>query len=277
MMYRGFYAIPSLSTKAGQPTNAVFGFIRMSEQLFRDWNPTHVVVTFDGGTPRERLDLLASYKANRKPMPEALRSQIPIVARYLEAAGICSERIEGQEADDVMATLAFKAKGAFARVLVATGDKDMYQVVDDTVNIVPQSGRPEAMGTQEVIAKTGVRPEQVPDWLALVGDTSDNIPGVPGIGAKTAAKLLEEFGDLDALLADVSRLPSPRLRSAIEDSREAIARNRRMVKLRIDVPCDFPWEKAVLRPRTGHGLRALLEELEFHSMVKALEQPTLDL
>lgn len=275
MLYRGFYAIPALSTKAGQPTNAVFGFIRMMEQLARNWKPTHAVVVLDGGTPPERLELLPEYKANRKPMPDALRSQIPMIEEYLKAARVCTVRVEKQEADDVMATLAVRARSEFPKVLVATSDKDLFQMVDEVIAMIPQSGDAAAMGPDGVLDKTGVRPEQVADWLALVGDSVDNIPGVPGVGAKTAAKLLAEFGTLEALLAGLARLPNARLRSAIEGAREQVLRNRRLTTLRRDVPCSLSWDDAQVVAPDRDDLRLLFEAWEFHSMAKEMSQPSL--
>lgn len=277
MLYRGFYAIPGLSTSAGRPTNAVFGFIRMMEQLLRDWRPSHAVVVFDGGIPPERRTLLPGYKANRKPMPDALRSQFPMAESYLAAAGICSERMDGEEADDVMATLVARAHGTFEHVFVATSDKDLFQTVDDVVRIVPQSGSPVAMGPDEVREKTGVSPAQIPDWLTLLGDTSDNIPGVPGVGAKTAARLLSEFADLDGLLAGLDRLPAGKIRSAIEGARVQISVNRRLVTLRRDLPCSLSPGDAALRARNSSALLKLFEEWEFHSMAKSVAQQTLGL
>lgn len=277
MLYRGYYAIPGLSTATGQPTNAVFGFIRMMEQIFRDWNPSHAVVVFDGGIPQERRALLPEYKANRKPMPDALRSQFPMAENYLRAAGICSARMDGEEADDVMATLAARAHGRFESILVATSDKDLFQLVDDVVRIIPQSGSPSAMGPDEVREKTGVAPAQIPDWLTLLGDASDNIPGVPGVGAKTAARLLAEFGDLDGLLAGLDRLPAGKVRSAIEGASDQISVSRRLVTLRRDLPCPLSPGDAALRTRNCSELLNLFEQWEFHSMAKAVAQQTLSL
>jgi DNA polymerase-1 len=277
MLYRGFYAIPRLSTKAGQATNAVFGFVRMTEQLMRNWKPTHAVVAFDGGMPPERRALLPEYKANRKPMPDALRSQIPMVVQYLKAAGIRTVRLDDQEADDVMATLAVRAREDFAQVLMATCDKDLFQVVDDVIRIVPQSGDAATMGPDDVLRKTGVRPEQVADWLALAGDASDNIPGVPGVGAKTAAKLLSEFGTVESLLAGIPGIPNARLRTAIEGAREQVERNRRLATLRRDVPCGLSWEEVEVGAPDREALRALFEAWEFHSLANAMAQPMLGL
>ncbi len=277
MLYRGFYAIPTLSTKAGRPTNAVFGFVRMIEQVARNWKPTHAVVAFDGGMPPDRRALLPEYKANRKPMPDALRSQIPMVEQYLKAAGVCTVRMENQEADDVMATLAVRARGEFSQVLMAACDKDLFQMVDDVIRIVPQSGEATAMGPDEVLRKTGVRPEQMVDWLALVGDSVDNIPGVPGVGAKTAAKLLAEFGTMEALLAGLAGVPNARLRAVIDGAREQVERNRRLTTLKRDVPCNLSWDDAAVAAPDRAALRALFEAWEFHSMAKEMAQPTLGL
>jgi DNA polymerase-1 len=249
----------------------------MAEQLARNLKPTHAVVAFDGGMPPERRALLPGYKANRKPMPDALRSQIPMVEKYLRAAGVRTARLESQEADDVIATLATRARSEFRQVFLAACDKDLFQVVDDVVKIVPQSGEPIAMGSDEVMKKTGVRPEQVADWLALAGDNSDNIPGVPGVGAKTAAKLLAEFGTLDALLAGLDRIPSARLCAAIKGASEQVERNRRVTTLRRDVPCNLAWDEMAVVPPDKNALHALFEAWEFHSLAKEMAQPTLGL
>ena len=188
--YRAFYAIAGLTSPSGQPTNAVFGFIRMLRQLERNLRPTHRVVVFDGGLPAERVEKCPEYKAQRTPMPDDLRSQFKPMEEFLESARIPAVRVEGQEADDVMATLTRQARAQGWDVVMATSDKDMFQLVTDHVRLVAPSKANEQMGPKEVFEKTGVWPEKVVDWQALTGDTVDNIAGVPGIGAKTAARLL---------------------------------------------------------------------------------------
>jgi DNA polymerase-1 len=276
LLYRSFYAIRSLSTRAGLPTNAVYGFVKLTGQLLRVWKPTHVIVAFDGGSPASRLDRLPSYKANRKPMPPDLRSQIPLAESYLDCAGLARLRLEGQEADDVIATLAAQARADGAdRVLIAAHDKDLYQLVDETVHIVAQAGGEDEMGAAEVQAKMGVSPVQIVDWLALVGDSSDNIPGVQGIGPKTAATLLGEFGNLDALLASLDRVPNERIRSALRSAREIAVRNRELVRLRTDLDCGLRWVDSLQRPCRTAELLALYEKLEFRSLAREISEPTL--
>ncbi|MFH1969936.1 MAG: 5'-3' exonuclease H3TH domain-containing protein, partial [Verrucomicrobiota bacterium] len=201
--YRAFYAITGLTTAAGRPTNAVYGFIKTIMQMERIWRPSHKLVVFDGGAPVERLKLLATYKAQRPAMPPALRAQLPAIDAWLDAAAIAHVRLEGREADDVVASVALQAAAAGLDVLVASSDKDLLQMVTPTIAVVMPGKVTEKMGTAEVLAKTGVRPDQVVDWLALMGDSSDNIPGVPGIGAKTAAKLLQQWQSLANVLDHV--------------------------------------------------------------------------
>jgi len=198
-IYRAFYAIRNLSTSAGEPTNAVFGFVRMLRQLETWWEPSHVVVVFDGGLPEERMTLVPEYKAQRAPMPDDLRAQIPRIEEFLDLYGVPRVRVLGEEADDVMATMVRTAEEDAESVLLATSDKDLYQLVNETVKLVRMSGEQGLMGREEVIEKTGVPPEKIIEWLALVGDSADNIKGVPGVGPKTAAKLLTEHGSLDGI------------------------------------------------------------------------------
>ena len=246
VLYRAFYAIPSLSTKSGKPTNAVFGFVRMLRQVAAAWSPTHWAVAFDGGLPEQRMALQADYKAQRKPMPEALREQIPMVEEYLDCAGVARVRQAGQEADDIMATFVSLAEPAAERILLATGDKDMYQLVNEKVRIVPVSGQQAggvAMGPAEVMAKTGVGPGQIVEWLALTGDASDNIPGVPGIGGKTAARLLGQYGSLDSVWQHLDGVAGEKLRKALDGNRDLIRKNVEMVRLRRDLDCALDWDR----------------------------------
>lgn len=268
--YRAFYAIRDLSTADGRPTNAVFGFIRMLKQLEALWAPTHVGVVFDGGLPAERMALLAEYKQQRPKMPEALRLQLPLIQDYLGRAGRWWLRLEGEEADDVLATLAACLAGGESEILLASSDKDLYQLVRDGVSLVPLSGRKEKLDAGGVRDRTGVWPRQVVDWLSLVGDTADNIGGVPGIGAKTAARLLNAFGTLDRLLDEIGSLDTARLRDALQGSRERVLRNRKMIRLREDLPCVAQWSDLVVRDADTDLVLALLEELEFASMARAL-------
>ena len=275
VLYRSFYAIRELSTSAGKPTNAVFGFVRMMKQVKDLWKPTHCAVAFDGGLPKERKALLETYKAQRPPMPDALREQIPLAEDYLNRAEVAWFRLAGEEADDVIASLADKAKHDCEAVLIATSDKDIFQLIDDKIKIVPVAGKEGLLDAGGVKAKTGVLPGQIVDWLALVGDSSDNIPGVPGVGSKTAAKLMEQFGGLDELLAGLAMVQGDRIRTALDQNRDLITRNRTMMRLRRDLDCPILWEKLEVRAPSPGRLLPFLETMEFHSMAKEIREAEL--
>lgn len=272
VLYRAYFAIRDLSTSAGRPTNAVFGFIRMLRQIEEDWKPTHWVVVFDGGLPEERIELLEEYKAQRRPMPESLREQIQTVEEYLDRADIAWLRQEGQEADDIMASVAAWAEKESGETLIATNDKDLYQLVDEKVRVIPVSGKSSQLGPEDILLKTGVFPLQIVDWLALVGDTSDNIKGVPGVGPKTAAKLLSRYGSLDDLWAHLDELPSDKLRNSLRENRSLISRNVQMVRLRRDLGCPLEWDGMQARPASPDKLLPFFEMLEFESMARELRE-----
>lgn len=273
--YRAFFAIRSLSTKDGKPTNALFGFIRMLDQLVQQWKPTHEWVVFDGGLPAERMALLETYKAQREAMPDDLRSQFSLIEEYLTLAGVPFLTVPDQEADDVMATFASHAALANAEVVLATSDKDMYQLASEQVFLVPPTKSDWRMGPEQVIEKTGVRSDQIAEWLALIGDTADNIPGVPGVGPKTAAKLLTEYGSLDVLYDRLNSVAQEKLREALRAHRDAVYRNKAMTTLNTDLSLSVSWEQGVRQKADTSGLLAFYRKMEFNSMAKALEAPSL--
>ncbi len=199
-LYRAFHAIPMLSTKSGEPTNAVLGVVNMLYKLLDDLKPTRMAVVFDAPGKTFRSELYAEYKANRPPMPDELRSQVTPLLEAIEAMGIPLLRIEGVEADDVIGTLARAAAGAGSATVISTGDKDLAQLVDGHVTLVNTMDNT-TLDRRGVEQKFGVTPEQITDYLALVGDPIDNIPGIAGVGPKTAAKWLQQFRDLETLKA----------------------------------------------------------------------------
>ncbi|MFH0952970.1 MAG: 5'-3' exonuclease H3TH domain-containing protein [Verrucomicrobiota bacterium] len=270
--YRAFYAIKELSTKSGRPTNAVFGFIKMLRQLEQLWKPTHWAVVFDGGVPEERLARLATYKAQRAPMPDPLREQFAPIEDYLARSGVPSIRMLGQEADDVMATIVEQSGPRSVEVLMASSDKDLFQLVGERVVMVAPSKAGEKMGPAEVFAKTGVWPAMIVEWLALTGDNVDNIPGVSGVGPKTAAELLARFGSLDNLWKDLGSIAKPKLREALEAHRAEVLRNVELIRLRRDLPVGMDWEAARVRPPDAARLLPFLREMEFGSLARALEE-----
>jgi len=291
--YRAFHAIRGLHSPAGRPTNAIYGFVQMMRRLvgaelrvgsceFRvelgTRNSklgtrafTHVAVVWDGGLAAERVAALPQYKAQRPPLPPALAEQLDGVVAWLEAAGFASFCRDAVEADDWIATLARQAERADWAVVIASSDKDFMQLVSDRVGLVnPGDPTQSLWSAEQVRKKTGVAPSQIVDWLSLVGDSVDNIPGVPGVGVKTAAELLGELGSVAGLYARLGEVKSERLRAALTAAAADVGRNQALVRLKTDLPGAFsPEELAVRAPRTdrlrelysGWGFRSLLAEL----------------
>jgi DNA polymerase-1 len=275
-LYRSYFAIKVLSAHDGTPTNAVFGFIRTLHQLKQIWRPTHLLVAWDGGTPQARLDLLPTYKAQRPPMPDPLRSQIAPIFDYLERAAIPLVRREREEADDVIASLtAWARRDGADEVLIASSDKDLFQIVDERVSIIGASKDDPRMGADAIHDKTGVWPAQIVDWLALAGDSADNIPGVEGIGAKTAARLIGQFGSLDALWPRLAEVEPERIRTRLSEARARVETNVRLVRLLSDLDCSPGWAAMATAPEVPGRLKAFYERMEFHSFLKGMEQPDL--
>lgn len=271
MAYRAFYAVRGLATRDHQPTNALFGFIRMVRQLEKQWRPDRLVVAFDGGAPAHRLEKCPAYKAQRPPMPSDLRSQLALIDEFLAAAGIPLVLLKGQEADDVMATLAARAAAGGATVRLATSDKDLMQLVDARIRIVPPTKTDEEMDPAGVVAKTGVPPERIVDWLALVGDNADNIPGVAGIGPKTAARLIGRFGSLAACLAQAEQIESAGLRAKVQAGRAIARLNVALMALDKDVPGVPDWHAIPAPAPDLAKLKAFFGKYELHKFAAELE------
>jgi DNA polymerase I len=274
--YRSYFAIRNLSRSDGFPTNAIFGFIRQIDSLLARFDPDYMVVVFDGGIPDRRRALLESYKAQRPHMPGDLAQQMDEIANYLLAARVAQLRIEGEEADDVMASIAAAAeRRGLADVMLATGDKDMLQLVDERTRVCVPSAAQEPLGPAEVAAKTGVLPEQVVDWLALVGDSADNIPGVAGVGPKTAAALLGEFGSIESIYADLDRIARPSLRAKLLAGRNVLQRNIELVTLDRNVDFGLSLDELSVRPPDTGELLKFYDNMEFNKMAADLREPKL--
>ena len=271
--YRAFYAVPGLSTRDRQPTNALFGFVRMLLQLEKQWRSDRLVVAFDGGSPAHRLEKCPAYKAQRAPMPDDLRSQLPLINEYLDVAGVPRLLLPHQEADDVMATLADRAARAGAVVRLATSDKDLMQLVGDRVRLVPPTKTEEELDAAGVEAKTGVRPDQIVDWLALVGDVADNIPGVDGIGPKTAAKLLARFGTLADCFGRAEEIESASLREKLLAGRAVAELNVQLMALDKAVPGVPDWDAIPVPAPDAARLQAFFEKYELHRFVAEKAAP----
>lgn len=276
-IYRGFYAIRNLSNSKGQHVNAVFALAKFLLRINRDYPLQYGAFTFDVGKPAFRLELLPQYKANRPPMPDELRSQIPFIHKLVEYFGWPSLSKEGYESDDLIAGLASFFVGS--PVLIVSGDKDIAQVIDDRVKmLVPdkKDGGLAVRGEDEVLERYGVTPHQIPDLLALTGDNSDNIPGVPGVGPKTAAKLLSEFGSLNKLLQESSKIDNLKLREKIDSCADILKKNLDLVTLKKELP-DDSWKTLSILERKAPDYQKLLglcEELELKSIRKEIESLT---
>lgn len=269
--YRAFHAIRELRSPTGQPTNAIYGFIKMLGKIRAGLRPTHLIVVWDGGLCERRTTMLPDYKAHRPEMPSDLKSQLNGIQEYLEAAGISSYCGQGVEADDYIACLARKAEQVGVNVVIASSDKDFMQLVSARIGLLNPNDKTEAVWTsEEVRQKTGLEPEQIVDWLSLRGDNVDNIAGVPGVGPKTATDLLKQFGSIQTLYERIDEVKSERLRTALRDSAEIVRRNREMVRLREDLPCLYSLTDLQEKPSQVQRLRELYQGWGFKGLLAAL-------
>jgi DNA polymerase I len=269
-LYRAFHALPPLTTAAGQPTNAVLGVVNMLYKLLDDYGPTEMAVVFDAPGKTFRSDLYSAYKANRPPMPDELRAQVAPLLDAIDAMGIPLLRIEGVEADDVIGTLAREASAAGRDTVISTGDKDLAQLVDERVTLV-NTMFGTTLDSAGVKAKFGVTPEQIADYLALVGDPLDNIPGIAGVGPKTAAKWLQQYGDIATLKAhadEVSGKIGDRLREALG----GLDLSKDLATIRRDVPLPFGVADLALKGADVSRLAQAFERLEFGRLLRRLRE-----
>ena len=266
-IHRAFHAIAPLTAPDGTPTNAVFGFIRILQRVIREKSPACIACAFDLKGPTFRHEIYPEYKANRPPMAEELAAQIPLVREAVAAHNIRFLEQDGFEADDLIASAARSLCGE-VRVVIVSGDKDLLQLVDSRISMWdPMNDR--FFDPAAVEKKFGVPPEKLLDFFALTGDSSDNIPGVAGIGPKTAAALINEFGGLDAILADINAVGKPGLRKKLENGRENAILSRDLIRLRDDLDVG-PLEEFVARPPDGDRLGELYMRLGFSSLLKEL-------
>jgi DNA polymerase-1 len=270
LIHRAFHALPpTMTAPDGRPTNAAFGFMSMLVKLIADMRPDGIVVTFDRGKPAFRTEALAQYKIHRPPTAEELRAQFPMVKELLGAIRVPIVEVEGWEGDDILGTLAARGREAGVRVLLVTGDRDAFQLVGDGVSVITtKKGITDIVeyGPDEVLERYGVTPAQVPDFLGLKGDTSDNIPGVPGIGEKTAAKLLQEYGSLEAVLEHAGEIKGKLGENLREHAGEAIA-SRTVATISCDVPVDISIADVSFGEFDQHEVASALAELRFTSML----------
>ena len=275
-LYRSFFAIRGLTNSKGEPTNAIYGFLKALRRMLTDVRPDFAVVVWDAGLPEHRTALHPEYKQNRGEMPDDLEVQEDPLRRTIPLMGVESVFLAGTEADDLIASYVTKARTEGMECVVATNDKDILQVVGEGVCVYSSGSAAggakegfQLIGIPEVIGKWGVEPRRIGDILALTGDAADNIPGVPGVGVKTAAKWIHRFGSLDGLLEGC--MEDPKIAEKVMQHRDLILKNRRMVTLDTTLPLPLAIERMGIVPNYPE-LIAALREFGFRSLTADVER-----
>lgn len=270
-MFRAYHALPPLQTSQGLHTHAVRGAAMALQKLIRRTQPTHMAVVFDTPEPTFRHELSEFYKAHRPSMPGELSEQVPYLHALIRALGIPMLKLPGAEADDLIGTLARRACREGHHVLISTGDKDMCQLVDDWI-VLEDSFKEKTMDHAAVVEKFGVRPDQIVDFLALMGDSSDGIPGIPRIGAKTAAKLLNQYDTMAGILAHLDEIKGA-VGQSLRDHQGDIPLNHQLATIVCDLPLTLDWHELRLGQPNVPELRRLYTELEFRTLLQSLDHP----
>ena len=270
-IYRAFYAIAHLSNSKGMPTQAIYGFVQMVNKVLEEQEPQYLALIFDAKGPTFRHEIFPEYKANRPPMPEALQVQIPYIKEVSRGYGFPILEKEGLEADDLIGTLALEAEKKGFEVVIVSGDKDLMQLISKKVWMW-DTLKDQVFDLKAVKERFGTTPDHIPDVLGLSGDSSDNIPGVPGIGEKTAVKLIQAHGSLDKLLENLPNVTPPKIREKITAFQEQARLSRRLATIDTGVPLDLSVEE--LKPGAAdlEKLKALFTELEFKKFLDGLGQ-----
>ncbi|MEM7280161.1 MAG: DNA polymerase I [Pseudomonadota bacterium] len=265
-LYRAFHALPPLTTSTGQPTGAIHGVLNMLQRLRKDYQPTHMAVVFDAKGKTFRDDLYKEYKANRPPMPDDLRLQIEPLHQTIKAMGFPLIQIPGVEADDVIGTLAQDAAKAGRSCLISTGDKDLAQLVTDDITLINTMNN-QVFDIEGVQNKFGVMPGQIIDYLGLVGDTSDNIPGVPKVGPKTASKWLNEYGTVDSLIEHQNDIKG-KVGESLRDNIESLLLSKKLATIVCDLSLELDLEDLRTQGADGQALQILFSQLELTQLAK---------
>ena len=272
-IYRAFYAIPLLTNSKGFPTNAIYGFTNMLLKLLRDLTPDYIVMTFDLKGPTARHEEFVDYKATRKPMPDDLKPQIPFIKDVVRGLSITVMEKRGVEADDIIGTLAQQASKRGWRTAVISGDKDLMQLVDENVTMI-DTMKDKTYDVAAVKERFGVGPEKVVEILGLMGDTSDNIPGVPGIGPKTAQRLIEEYGSVDEVIKNSENLRNVKLRETFRIYAEQARLSHQLASIRKDIEIDFDLRDSAIKEPDKEILSRLFSEFEFSSLLQEIKLDT---
>ncbi|MFV0338875.1 MAG: 5'-3' exonuclease H3TH domain-containing protein [Chthoniobacterales bacterium] len=278
-LYRSFFAIRNLRASDGRPTNAIYGYAKALRKMRSDLEPTHAATIWDCGIPDRRMELQPAYKQQRPPMPDDLQAQQAPIEAMCPLLGFHNLSLEKTEADDLIASYAQSAVQLGYEVVVATADKDILQIVAPNIRIystsktdLKDSGSSYALlGELEVSEKWGVPPASIADILALTGDSADNIPGVPGVGQKTAAKLIQQFSTIEKLLAELPEVSNEKLREKIQAASDLLHQNREMVRLDKNIPLPVPIDALSHQPNF-EALADFLRNCEFKSLLKEVEK-----
>ena len=266
-LFRAFYAGPRLATSKGLPTNAIYVFIRMVDKVIKEHRPDYLALVFDYPAPTFRHERYKDYKAHRDRMPDELSVQIPYIFKLAEAYNLPRLELPGAEADDLIGTVAKRAEAEGFDVTIITADKDIWQILSDKVHILDTT-KDEIFGPEKVRERFKVSPAQIPDIKGLAGDSSDNIPGVPGIGEKTASDLISEFGSVENLLENLDRVKGDKKRESIRENAEIARLSKELATIRVDLPVTLDFEGLKLREPDRERLKGILEDLEFATLRK---------
>lgn len=269
-IYRAYFALPALSNSKGLQTNAVYGFTTMLLKILREHRPAYMAVVFDEKGPTLRHEEFKAYKANRPEMPQGMQVQIPYIHRVVDAFGLPVVRSAGYEADDLIGTLARKAEAAGFAVVIVTGDKDMFQLLTPSLRIYDPV-KDKWLVEADCIGRFGVEPARVVEVMGLMGDATDNIPGVKGIGEKTAAKLIGKFGTIEELLRRVEEVAPPKTKALLIEQADNARLSRQLATIHVDSPVEFEPERFRVAPPPSEPLVALFRELEFPTLLKAIQ------
>lgn len=279
LFFRAFHALPPMNTRAGQHTSAVYGMAVLLLKLLREHQPKGLAFARDRSEPTFRHQQFEAYKAQRGPLPDALKSQMGLLDRMLDAFSAPVFSQSGFEADDVIATLARELDQAGEQVLVISGDRDLFQVIRDRVHVlfIGRRGQPPVLYDEAaIIGRFQLQPAQLPSYSALVGDSSDNLPRVSGVGDKTAQRLVAQFGSIEAMYAGLDQVKSAALRQTLQSASQLVLQNAALTRLRDDLVLPEGPRYRAFDSAAKAKLRALFEELEFQSLLPRLDKLVVD-
>ncbi|MBI2119651.1 MAG: DNA polymerase I [Elusimicrobia bacterium] len=276
-LHRAYHALPPLTTSKGMPINAIYGFARMLFKLIEEYKPEYFALCFDSPGPTFREKIYPEYKATRKETEENLKTQFPLSRELAQNLELKSYEMQGFEADDLIATIAEKAKKSNIEIMIVSADKDLLQIVNGQIRVLNEP-KQSLFDANKVLEKWGFKPEQLVDFLSLIGDVSDNVPGVPGIGEKTAIKLIQEYGSIKNLLSQIETVP-PKIKEKIKENQTNLLKSQSLITLNKEAPIEFKLEECKLKPFRSDLLYPFFKKLEFHSLlnelnVKGLLQPS---